>query len=130
MALTRARVVAGDARLAAEIGAESLRETLRATRDPAKLARERARNARADRAEKGDSDPWDLKLVAGGLLDIEFIAQFLILAHARERPEHARRLDARGDREGGRTRAARRRRMPPFSPMRIASTPTRRKSCG
>jgi len=37
--------------------------------------------------EKGESDPWDLKLVRGGLLDIEFIAQYLILAHARQRPE-------------------------------------------
>lgn len=37
--------------------------------------------------EKGEADPWDLKLVGGGLMDIEFIAQFLILAHARERPD-------------------------------------------
>ena len=36
--------------------------------------------------EKGDKDPWDLKLVSGGLLDIEFIAQFLVLAFAHERP--------------------------------------------
>ena len=36
--------------------------------------------------EKGDADPWDLKLVAGGLLDIEFIAQFLVLTAAHERP--------------------------------------------
>ena len=86
MALTRARVVAGDAKLAAEIGAV-VTQTLRAARDPVELAHE-VREMRALIArEKGDSDPWDLKLVAGGLLDIEFIAQFLILAHARERPE-------------------------------------------
>ena len=39
--------------------------------------------------EKGDQDPWDLKLVSGGLLDIEFIAQFLVLAHACDRSEIA-----------------------------------------
>ena len=37
--------------------------------------------------EKGDSDPWDLKLAAGGLLDIEFIAQTLVLIHAHEHPD-------------------------------------------
>src|SRR6185437_8966794 len=40
--------------------------------------------------EKGDSDAWDLKLVAGGLIDIEFIAQYLQLAFAHE---HAAILD-------------------------------------
>ena len=38
-------------------------------------------------SEKGDKDPWDLKLVAGGLIDIEFVAQYLILAHAYARPD-------------------------------------------
>jgi [glutamine synthetase] adenylyltransferase / [glutamine synthetase]-adenylyl-L-tyrosine phosphorylase len=33
-------------------------------------------------AEKGDSDRWNLKYVAGGLIDIEFIAQYLQLVHA------------------------------------------------
>ena len=40
-----------------------------------------ARETRAMRAliatEKGDSDVWDLKLAAGGLIDIEFVAQYL-----------------------------------------------------
>jgi glutamate-ammonia-ligase adenylyltransferase len=86
MALTRARVVAGDASLAAEI-AEIARATLLRKRDPAKLARE-VRDMRAlIGREKGDSDRWDLKLASGGLLDIEFIAQFLILAHARKLPD-------------------------------------------
>jgi glutamate-ammonia-ligase adenylyltransferase len=38
-------------------------------------------------AEKGDSDRWDLKYVAGGLTDIEFIAQYLQLVHACEMPD-------------------------------------------
>ena len=42
---------------------------------------------RAIATEKGDSDRWDLKYVAGGLIDIEFIAQYLQLVHAAEQPE-------------------------------------------
>jgi glutamate-ammonia-ligase adenylyltransferase len=85
MALTRARVVAGDASLAADI-AEAVRRTLAQKRDAAKIACE----VRAMRAliasEKGDQNVWDLKLVAGGLLDIEFIAQYLSIVFAHERP--------------------------------------------
>ena len=85
MALTRARVVAGDASLAAEV-AETVRRTLTRKRDATKIARD----ARAMRAliasEKGDKDVWDLKLVAGGLIDIEFIAQYLSVAFGHERP--------------------------------------------
>jgi glutamate-ammonia-ligase adenylyltransferase len=85
MALTRARVIAGDAGLARKIEA-AIAATLRAERDRAALAKA-VRDMRALVArEKGDADPWDLKLVSGGLLDIEFIAQFLVLASAREWP--------------------------------------------
>jgi len=37
--------------------------------------------------EKGDANPWNLKYVAGGLVDIEFIAQYLQLVHAAATPE-------------------------------------------
>jgi [glutamine synthetase] adenylyltransferase / [glutamine synthetase]-adenylyl-L-tyrosine phosphorylase len=37
--------------------------------------------------EKGDHTRWDLKYVAGGLIDIEFIAQYLQLVHAANAPE-------------------------------------------
>ena len=46
--------------------------------------------------EKGDSDLWDLKLVAGGLIDIEFIAQYLQLAARAPASRAARRFDPRG----------------------------------
>ena len=42
---------------------------------------------RAIAQEKGESDVWDLKHVAGGLVDIDFIAQYLQLAHASEKPD-------------------------------------------
>jgi glutamate-ammonia-ligase adenylyltransferase len=36
--------------------------------------------------EKGDQDPWDLKLASGGLTDLDFLAQALVLAHASKHP--------------------------------------------
>jgi len=42
---------------------------------------------RAIAQEKGEDDVWDIKLAAGGLVDIDFIAQYLQLAHAAAKPE-------------------------------------------
>ena len=85
MALTRARFVAGDASLGADI-ANTVRQTLTRERDAARIAQE-TRTMRALIArEKGDRDVWDLKLAAGGLIDIEFVAQYLQLAYARQHP--------------------------------------------
>ena len=78
MALTRARVVAGDASLAARVEA-AIRTTLTASRDAQSLKAE-VRSMRALVAkEKGETEFWDLKLAKGGLLDIEFLAQYLVL---------------------------------------------------
>ena len=86
MALTRARVVAGHASLAADVG-RAVHEVLTRERDAERVAHE-VRGMRALIAhEKGDKDPWDLKLVKGGLMDIEFVAQYLSLAFAHARPE-------------------------------------------
>ena len=41
--------------------------------------------ARIDK-EKGTEDIWDLKQVRGGLVDLEFIAQYLQLVHAAQHP--------------------------------------------
>jgi glutamate-ammonia-ligase adenylyltransferase len=85
MALTRARVVAGDASLGAEV-ARTVHETLTRKREAAVVARDAAAMRKLIAAEKGDKDVWDLKLVAGGLIDIEFIAQYLELAFAHKHP--------------------------------------------
>ncbi len=86
MALTRARVVAGDAGLARR--AESaIRDILLRRRDPAKVAAAVAEMRTLIAKEKGESDPWDLKLAAGGLTDLDFLAQFLVLAHAHKHPK-------------------------------------------
>jgi [glutamine synthetase] adenylyltransferase / [glutamine synthetase]-adenylyl-L-tyrosine phosphorylase len=86
MALTRARVIAGDAGLAREIQA-TIRATLCMRRDAAHVAADVSAMRKLIAKEKNASDPWDLKLVSGGLLDIEFIGQFLTLAHAHLHPQ-------------------------------------------
>src|SRR5271163_4067386 len=85
MALTRARFVGGDASLGADL-AETIRQTVTRERDSAKIAQETHAMRRLIAKEKGDSAPWDLKLAAGGLVDIEFVAQYLQLAFAHRQP--------------------------------------------
>lgn len=86
MALTRARVVSASPGFRARVEA-AIAEVLRRPRDRARLAADiiDMRGAIAD--EKGDDDPWDLKYARGGLIDIEFIAQYLVLTHARAHPQ-------------------------------------------
>jgi glutamate-ammonia-ligase adenylyltransferase len=83
-ALTRARCAAGDAALGAAF--ENEREAiLRLSRDRAKLAADVTEMRRRMRA--GHPNPtalFDLKHDAGGMVDIEFTVQFLVLAHASE----------------------------------------------
>ena len=85
-ALTRARVVAGDPALARRVEAV-VRRALLAPRDPDALARDvAAMRARIFR-EHGSDDPWHLKHVHGGLVELEFLAQFLKLRFAPEHPD-------------------------------------------
>ncbi|MEE7456654.1 bifunctional [glutamate--ammonia ligase]-adenylyl-L-tyrosine phosphorylase/[glutamate--ammonia-ligase] adenylyltransferase [Methylorubrum populi] len=85
MALTRARVIAGDASLAEEVQAV-IREALTQARDADAVYRDvRAMRATVER-EKGDHGPLDLKLSPGGLLDLDFLAQALVLGHAQAHP--------------------------------------------
>ncbi|CAA0088291.1 Bifunctional glutamine synthetase adenylyltransferase/adenylyl-removing enzyme [Starkeya nomas] len=85
MALTRARVVVASPAFRARVEA-AIGEVLRRPRDARRLAADIVdmRGAIAD--EKGDDAPWDLKYARGGLIDIEFIAQYLVLAHAANEP--------------------------------------------
>jgi glutamate-ammonia-ligase adenylyltransferase len=85
MVLTRARFIAGDASLGADV-TRTVRQMLTRERDADVIARETRTMRGLIAKEKGDDDIWDLKLVAGGLIDIEFIAQYLQLAFARGRP--------------------------------------------
>jgi glutamate-ammonia-ligase adenylyltransferase len=85
-ALTRARVAAGDPALAQRVEA-AVRRALLAPRDPDALARDvAAMRARIFR-EHGGNDPWHLKHVRGGQVELEFLAQFLTLRFAPEHPD-------------------------------------------
>ena len=86
MALTRARVVTGAAELQKTIR-KVIRRTLTAQRDPGKLildvADMREKLAAHHRAQSG----WDVKHRRGGLVDVEFITQYLQLRWAHDHPE-------------------------------------------
>ncbi len=86
MALTRARVVSGSPDFAAKIQA-AIRDVLCRKRVAHAIADDVVEMRAAIAKEKGDADPWDLKYAAGGLVDIEFIAQFLQLTGAAATPE-------------------------------------------
>lgn len=78
LALSRCRVVAGDAALGARVE-QIVQTTLARPRDAAKtLADVADMRARMDR-ERRSKSAWDLKLAPGGFVDIEFIAQALQL---------------------------------------------------
>ncbi len=86
MALTRARAVAGPSGLRARVD-EAVRASLVFPRDKAKIATDVIEMRQRIAKEKGTDDIWDLKQVRGGLVDVEFIAQYLQLVHARAHPE-------------------------------------------
>jgi glutamate-ammonia-ligase adenylyltransferase len=86
MALTRARVVAGPPALRARIEtaiAVALAQAAEPARIRADAAAMRARMLR----DLPPTGPWDVKLRAGGQIEVEFIAQVLQLIHARQAPE-------------------------------------------
>src|SRR6202034_3198702 len=78
MALTRARVVSSSPAFAARVETV-IRDVLCRPRDAASVAGDVAEMRAAIAAEKGDDKRWDLKYVAGGLVDLEFVAQYLQL---------------------------------------------------
>jgi glutamate-ammonia-ligase adenylyltransferase len=85
MALTRARIICGEPEFAARVQ-DVITNVLRRPRDPEVIAADVVEMRRAIAAEKGDAERWDLKYVAGGLVDLEFIAQYLQLVHAAAHP--------------------------------------------
>jgi [glutamine synthetase] adenylyltransferase / [glutamine synthetase]-adenylyl-L-tyrosine phosphorylase len=86
LALSRARVVSGPGPLKQKIN-ETIKAVLSAARDRAAVAAD-VRTMRDKIAEeKGSADLWDLKQVRGGLIDVEFIAQFLQIVSAARHPD-------------------------------------------
>ena len=85
MALTRARVVSASPEFRARVEG-AIRDILQRPRDAALIAGDVVEMRAAIAKEKGDRNRWDLKYAAGGLVDIEFIAQYLQLVHAHSVP--------------------------------------------
>ena len=85
MALTRARPVAGDRALCASV-MDGIRAVLCGPRDAdALLADVASMRERVD-GERHTENRWRLKHVRGGVLDLEFIAQYHLLRHAARHP--------------------------------------------
>jgi glutamate-ammonia-ligase adenylyltransferase len=86
MALTRARVISGSPEFRKKIETV-IRDVLTRPRDRTVIASDVAEMRRAIALEKGEAEIWDLKYAAGGMIDIEFIAQYLQLVHAAAKPD-------------------------------------------
>ena len=86
MSLTRARIVCGS-QAAREAVAAQIREVLTRRRDPEALRRDVAEMRERVAAEYPSDESFEIKHVRGGLVDLEFIAQYLQLSQAHERPE-------------------------------------------
>jgi glutamate-ammonia-ligase adenylyltransferase len=86
MALARARPIGGDASLRDDTRA-AIGAVLTSARDARRIAREASDMRALIEKEKGTGVKFDLKLMQGGIIDIEFISQYLTLAHARSCPD-------------------------------------------
>jgi glutamate-ammonia-ligase adenylyltransferase len=85
-ALTRARYCAGEREIGERFEAIRVRILTR-ERDAAALAREvRAMREKIHAAHPNRSGLFDLKHDPGGMIDIEFVVQYLVLAHAHRHP--------------------------------------------
>ncbi len=85
LALTRARVIAAPPVVRDKIET-ILREALVTSRDPdTLLADVHDMRERMTREHRSD-DPWDIKHARGGLVDLEFLCEYLQLRHAAEHP--------------------------------------------
>jgi [glutamine synthetase] adenylyltransferase / [glutamine synthetase]-adenylyl-L-tyrosine phosphorylase len=86
MALTRARVISASPVFRGRIE-KVIRDALVRPREPVGIANDVADMRRAIAQEKGEDVLWDLKYAAGGLIDIDFVAQYLQLVHAAAYPD-------------------------------------------
>ncbi len=86
MALTRARVIHGSTGLVKRL-ADIVRSTLCRARDLDALVRDVADMRDRIAQHAPPKSPWDFKHLRGGLFDIDFVAQYLALRHANQRPD-------------------------------------------
>ena len=82
LALTRARVVWASSPAFANTAAKAIETALRRPRDPAGAAKDVKAMRTLMEKERQPKGFWDLKLARGGLVDVEFAAQYLQIVHA------------------------------------------------
>ncbi len=85
MALTRARPLIGDAGLCVRL-THLVADVLTQPRDPDRLLSDVAHMRRLVDQEFGTDNPWNVKYARGGVMDINFITQTLMLRHAATHP--------------------------------------------
>ncbi len=85
MALTRARVVAAPPELSDQ-AKRALEALLEIPRDQTQLKQEIDEMRTRVEKEHATTDPWNIKYVRGGLIDLQFLCQYLQLAHAKRLP--------------------------------------------
>lgn len=95
MALTRARIVVAPDAHRRKLG-DTIRTVLTAPRDHHELLHAVADMRTKLYAEFGSENPWAIKHVRGGLVDMEFICQYLMLREGSKRPDifHPRLLES------------------------------------
>jgi len=86
MALTRARAITGPAVFEAKIR-QIIENVLSTPHDPITLARDVCAMRQKIEQEKGTDNIWDIKQIAGGQVDVEFICQYLQLLHGHKHKE-------------------------------------------
>jgi glutamate-ammonia-ligase adenylyltransferase len=86
LALTRARVISAPDDLRRSIEGV-IRTTLAAPADPERLQKDVREMREMLAANYKPKSHWDLKFAKGGLVDIEFVAQYLQLREARAQPD-------------------------------------------
>jgi [glutamine synthetase] adenylyltransferase / [glutamine synthetase]-adenylyl-L-tyrosine phosphorylase len=86
LAMTRSRLIAGGGRLADAVN-RTIVWSLTHPRDPQIVLKDALEMRARLEKEFGTDNIWELKYARGGLIDLEFIAQTLILMHASKHPE-------------------------------------------
>lgn len=85
MALTRARVIGGDLSLSTKVIA-MISQKLTRVRDAKTVATDIVEMREKIAKQYYTSDPWNVKYIRGGLVDLEFIAQYFQLVYASKYP--------------------------------------------
>ena len=86
LALTRAKPVAGDVEFCQHVARE-VATLNRHPRDEVTTRKDVVEMRAAIEDQKGSTDPWDVKIANGGLIDIEFLAQWSIIANPNQKLE-------------------------------------------